>query len=102
MTFEGRMFSVDLVDVTGPDDRAKAIIDALPEAVRQLGKRPTHVQIGSDLRINIEMLEGAGIRVHRRKLSWVSRYLARLAVEEQVVDIEVAGGPRRLTVGHWR
>ena len=71
--------------------RARAVLDALPSATRQLGSRPTYAVMSPDLKINLDILEGEGhlevlrLRRDRAQRLWVD-LVVRAKVKPHVVQ----------------
>ncbi len=97
MTFESKTYPVSLEDVPSPAERALWIADRAHVAEHKLGKKPTHVLASKDLRLDIEILDQAGLRV-KRMAFWSMHYVVRLAVEVTEVEPRARGGPARIPV----
>jgi len=98
MIFKPKTYPVDLAAVSGPDQRMALIIQALPQAERELGEKPTHMLIDSDLRLNLEPLLEMGLRVRRRSMPSAWQLVVRLVVETPELEPRSRGGPAPIPV----
>ncbi len=97
MTFEPKTFPVNLAMIREPHHRSHRVIQAIWAAEAKIGTLPTHVLCDSHLKIDIEILDFAGLRVKRMPFGWSSHYLVRLAVAEPELR-PMRGGPKPLAV----
>jgi hypothetical protein len=95
--FQPKTFPVDLSKVTEPEERARLIAGQLRVARKYLGETPTHVIADRSMRVDVEVLDLAGLRIHRVPLAWGSSSVVRLAVAEskEAALFRGPGGPRR-------
>ena len=94
--FESKTYLVSVDGVASATERALRIIDQVGVAAEKIGRRPTHVLAAKGLRLDIDTLYDAGLRVKR--ICWPVRYQVRLAVELPGLELRSAGGPRRIPV----
>lgn len=102
MTFQPVVHRINLAGYAARDParqaelRARAILEAVPNAERRLGSRPTHVLIDGSMRVNLDIIEfEGGLQVRRLPRPKADRLTADLAVavEEKPVVGQLAMWP---------